>query len=54
LDLNKEDDDTLGEVESLMKIIKGKKKETPPRSPVADKSPPAAGTRSPVPRISRH
>jgi flagellar protein FlaI len=44
VDLNKEDDDTLGEVESLMKIIKGKKKDTPPRSPVAEKSPPATGT----------
>ena len=43
MDLNKEDDDTLGEVESLMKMIKGKKKDTPQRSPVAEKSSPRAG-----------
>jgi flagellar protein FlaI len=41
--LNNEDDDTLEDVNSLMKLIGGKKKDAPPRAPVAGKAPPAAG-----------
>ena len=41
--MNKEDDDTLEDVNSLMKMIGGKKKDAPPRSPLAEKGSPAAG-----------
>jgi flagellar protein FlaI len=41
--LNNEDDDTLEDVNSLMKLIGGKKKDAPPRAPVAAKASPAAG-----------
>jgi flagellar protein FlaI len=40
--LNKEDDDTLEDVDSLMKIIGGKKKNAPPGTPEAKKAQPAA------------
>ena len=39
-----EDDDTFEDVNSLMKKIGGKKKDAPPRPPVAEKAPPAAET----------
>jgi archaeal flagellar protein FlaI len=42
--LNKDDDDTLEDVNSLMKLIGGKKKDAPPRVPVAGKDSPAAGS----------
>jgi flagellar protein FlaI len=45
--LNKEDDDTLEDVNSLMKMIGGKKKDAPPRSPLAEKAPPATGAPAP-------
>jgi flagellar protein FlaI len=41
--LNKEDDDTLEDVNSLMKMIGGKKKDAPPRPLAAEKTSPAAG-----------
>ena len=41
--MNKEDDDTLEDVNSLMKMIGGKKKDAPPRPTVAEKASPAAG-----------
>jgi archaeal flagellar protein FlaI len=45
--LNKEDDDTLEDVNSLMKMIGGKKKDAPPRSPLAEKAPLATGAPAP-------
>jgi flagellar protein FlaI len=41
--LNKDDDDMLEDVDSLVKTIGGKKKDVPPRPPVADKALPATG-----------
>jgi len=41
--LNKDDDDTLEDVDSLVKMIGGKKKDVPPRTRVADKALPATG-----------
>jgi archaeal flagellar protein FlaI len=43
--LNKEDDDTLEDVNSLMKMIGGKKKDAPPRTP-GEKAQPADGTQA--------
>ena len=45
--MNKEDDDTLDDVNSLMNMIGGKKKDAPPRSPLAEKAPPATGAQAP-------
>ncbi len=42
--MNKDDDDTLEDVNSLMKMIGGKKKDAPLRSTVTEKASPAAGT----------
>jgi archaeal flagellar protein FlaI len=44
--LNKEDDDTLEDVNSLMKMIGGKKKDAPPRPGTAEKGSPAPGAPS--------
>lgn len=41
--MTKEDDDTLEDVNSLMKMIGGKKKDAPPRPQVTEKPSPAAG-----------
>ncbi len=41
--MNKDDDDTLEDVDSLVKRIGGKKKDVPQRIPVADKALPATG-----------
>lgn len=41
--MNREDDKTLEDADSLLKLIGGKKKDAPPRSPVAEKASPAAG-----------
>ncbi len=41
--MNKEDDDTLEDVNSLMKMIGGKKKDAPPRPAAAEKASPDAG-----------
>jgi archaeal flagellar protein FlaI len=41
--LNKEDDDTLEDVNSLMKMIGGKKKDAPPRPQAAEKTSPGSG-----------
>jgi len=41
--LNKEDDDTLEDVNSLMKMIGGKKKDAPPRPLAAEQTSPTAG-----------
>jgi flagellar protein FlaI len=45
--LNKEDDDTLEDVNSLMKMIGGKKKDAPPRPMAAEKATPASGVPAP-------
>ena len=45
--MNKEDDDTLEDVNSLMKMIGGKKKDAPPRPTVAEKASPSAGVPAP-------
>jgi archaeal flagellar protein FlaI len=41
--LNREDDDTLEDVNSLMNLIGGKKKDAPPRTTGAEKAPATAG-----------
>ncbi len=41
--MNKEDDDTLEDVNSLMKMIGGKKKDAPPRPLAAEQTSPTAG-----------